>query len=130
MTCGKERPKDDVKTDLLKILSLVMPELDRLARTMISDQVVSEKERRQAIEDLCSLVSQDCTTLYRPGEKPINDVCPVKGCGAKMMKYNHDAFRIRISLTVAVYVNLNEVHISTTVVAKSWHVPLSDCKRN
>lgn len=61
-----------------------MPERGRLARTMISDKVVSDEERRQAIEDLCSLVSQDCTTLYRPGEIPINGVCPVKGCGVEM----------------------------------------------
>ena len=119
-----------MKTDLLEILSLVMPELGRLTRTMISDKVVSKEERRQAIKNLCSLVSQDCTTLYRPGEIPINGVCPVKGCGAKMIKYNYDVSRIRISLTVAVYVNLNEVHISTTAVAKSWRVPSSDCKRN
>lgn len=130
MTRGKERPDNDAKTDFLEILSLVMPELGHLARTMISDKVVSEEERRQAIKDLCSLVSQDCTTLYRPEEMSINGVCPVKGCGAEIIKYDHDVFRIYISLTVAVYVNLNEVHISTTVVAKSWHIPLSDCKWN
>ena len=86
MTRGKERPDDDRRTDLREILSLVMPELGRLARTMISNKVVSEKERRQAIEDLCSLASQDCTALYRSGEKPVNSVCPVKDCGAEMIK--------------------------------------------
>lgn len=83
MTCRKEQPDNDVKTDLLEILSLVMPELGCLTRTMILDKVVSN----QVIEDLCSLVSHDCTTLYRPGEMPINGVCPVKGCGAEMIKY-------------------------------------------
>ena len=130
MTRGKERPDDNERTDLLKILSLVMPELGRLARTMISNEVVSEKERRQAIEDLCSLVSQDCTVLYRPGEKPVNGVCPVKGCGAEIIKYNHYVFQNCTSLTAAVYAKLNEVHIYTTVVAKSWHVLLSEGKRN
>lgn len=57
MTRGKERPDDDVKTDLLGIPSLVMPELGRLAWTMISDKVLSQEERRQAIKNLCSLVS-------------------------------------------------------------------------
>lgn len=80
ITRGKKRPDDNKKTELLETLSQIMPKRGRLARTMISDQVVSDKERRQAIEDLCSLVSQDCTTLYRPGEKPINGICPVKGC--------------------------------------------------
>lgn len=97
---------------------------------MISTEVISEKEQRQAIKDLCSLASQDCTVLYRPGEKPVNGVCPVKGCGAEMMKYNHHVFQIPTSLTVAVYAKLNEVHIYTTVVAKSWHVPFSEGKRN
>ena len=86
MTCGKARPNDDRRTDLQEILSLVMPELGRLARTMILNKVVSEKEQRQAIEDLCSLASQDCTALYWPGEKPVNGVCPVKDCGAEMIK--------------------------------------------
>lgn len=85
-TRGKERPEDDEKTDLLEILSQMMPERGRLARTMTSDKVVSDEERRQAIEDLCSLVSQDCTTLYRPGEKPIDGVCPVTVCGVEMIR--------------------------------------------
>lgn len=55
---------------------------------MVSDKVVSEEERRQAIEDLCSLASQHCTILYRPGEKPVEGVCPVEGCGVEMIRYN------------------------------------------
>ena len=64
-----------------------MPERGRLTRMMVSDKVVSEEERRQAIEDLCSLASQDCTVLYRPGEKPIEGICPVEGCGVEMTRY-------------------------------------------
>lgn len=77
---------DETKTDLLDILSRVMPERGRLATTMISDRVVSEEERKEAIEDLCSLASQDCTTLYRPGEKPVKGLCPVAGCGHTMIR--------------------------------------------
>jgi len=47
-----------------------------------------------------------------------------------MIKYNHDVSQIGISLMVAVYVNLNKVHIFMIVIAKSWRVLLSDCKRN
>ena len=85
-TRGKERSENDEKTDLLEILSQIMSERGRLARTVISDKVVSDEERRQAIEDLCSLVTQDCTTLYRPGEESINGVCPVTGCGVEMIR--------------------------------------------
>ncbi len=87
-TRGKERPNDDEQTDLLGILSRLMPERGRLTQTMVSDKIVSEEERRQAIEDLCALASQDCTILYRPGEKPVEGVCPVEGCGVEMMRYN------------------------------------------
>ena len=87
-TRGRASPNDDGHTDLLEILSQVMPERGRLARTMVSDKVVSKEERRQAIEDLCSLASQDCTILYRPGERPVEGFCPVNGCGVKMMRYN------------------------------------------
>jgi len=85
-TRGKERSDDNEKTDLVEILSRLMPERGRPARTMISDIVVSEEERRLAIEDLFSLASQDCTTLYRPGEKPIDGVCPGKGCSVEMSR--------------------------------------------
>lgn len=80
-TRGKERPDDDTQTDLSDILCVIMPERGRLARTMISNEVVSADERKQAVKDLHSLVSQDCTVIYRPQERPIDDVCPREGCG-------------------------------------------------
>jgi hypothetical protein len=43
---------------------------------------------KTSIEDLRSLASQDCTILYRAGEKPVEGVCPVKGGGVEMMRYN------------------------------------------
>ena len=85
-TGGMERPDDEAKTDLLDILSRVMPERGRLATTMISDRVVSEGGRKEAIEDLRSLASQDCTTLYRPGEQPVEGLCPVANCGQNMIR--------------------------------------------
>lgn len=38
--------------------------------------------------------------------------------------------RIDKNLTIAVYANLNEAHIFTTVVANSWRVSSSDCNSN
>jgi len=80
ITRGKERPDDLVKTDLSEIFAIVMPEHGRLAKTMISTVVVSDKDRMQAVKDLHTLVSRDCTTLYRPGEEPFEGNCPVKSC--------------------------------------------------
>ena len=63
-----------------------MSERGRFTKTMTSDQVVFEQKRKQVIEDLFVLISQNCSVLYRLGETLINDICPVKGCGMKMTK--------------------------------------------
>lgn len=85
-TRGKERLDDKTKTYLLDILLWVMPELGRLASTMISDRVVLEEERKGAIRDLCSLESQDYIVLYRPGEESVKGRCPVNGCRQNMIR--------------------------------------------
>lgn len=84
MTRGEGRAEDQSQTDLSDILARVMPERGRLAKTMISDQVVSETERKDAIKDLCSLASLDYTTVYRPGEEPAQGMCPVESCSRAM----------------------------------------------
>ena len=85
-TRGKQRSEAHQQTDLLRILGQIKPERNRLARMMILDDVFSEQQRQQVIADLCSLASWDCTTIYLPGEAPINDVCPGLGCGRRMRR--------------------------------------------
>ena len=63
-----------------------MPERGRLARVIISDEILSEADRKQAVEDLCSLASQDSTTFYRPGGKPVDDARPSNSCGAHIRR--------------------------------------------
>jgi hypothetical protein len=87
MTRGQGRAEDQSQTDLSDILARVMPERGRLAKTMISDQVVSKEERKDAIKDLCSLACLDCSTVYRPGEEPAQDLCPVESCSLAMRRY-------------------------------------------
>jgi len=67
----RERPADDAKADLSEVLSLIMLERGRLARTMIPDKLVPNQEQKQATEDLYSLISQEYSGLYRPRERPI-----------------------------------------------------------
>ena len=86
-TRGKDRPEDSERRDLSEILYVLMPELRRLASTMLSTVVVSHEERKQAVQDLCTLVSRDCRTLFRPGERPIDNLCPVKNCMKDVSKY-------------------------------------------
>lgn len=85
-TRGKISPNDDIKTDLESVLSRLMPERGRVAKLMISNQAATEQERKNAIEDLCSLISRDLTALHLPGEKPIDGLCPVKCCGKEMQR--------------------------------------------
>ena len=87
MTRSKGRAEDQSQTDLSNILARVMPERGRLAKMMISDQVVSEKERKDANKDLCSLACLDCSTVYRPGEEPAQGLCPVESCSLAMHRY-------------------------------------------
>lgn len=72
LTRGKERPDDLVKNDLTEILGVVMLEHGCHVRTMISAIIATYKERKQAYQDLYTLVSKNCRTLYRPNEKPLN----------------------------------------------------------
>ena len=51
---------------------------------MISDKVVYQLERKQAVIDLYSFIIRDYTVLYRPGEELIGGTCPVNDCGKKM----------------------------------------------
>lgn len=67
---------------------MIMPERGRLARTLTSDRVISIDERRQTVQDLFSLASQDCTIIYRLGEKPVDGICPVKGYGLQVSRYS------------------------------------------
>ncbi len=85
-TRGKQRPDDDDQTVQLGILSRIMPERGRLAHAMISDQIISNEQRKRVIEDLCSLASRDCTTVYLPDEWPIHGMCPAQGCGVTMQR--------------------------------------------
>jgi len=86
VTRGKQRPDDNEEMVQLGILSRIMPERGRLARAMVSKQEVSLEERRQVIEDLCTLASRDCTTIYLPEESPIHGVCPTQGCHVEMQR--------------------------------------------
>jgi len=81
---GKEQAEDSTPTELVQALSVIIPECGHLTEMMISDKVVSELERKQAITDLYSFITRDYTVLYLPGEEPINGTCPVKSCSREI----------------------------------------------
>lgn len=75
-TNGKELPDDEEKIQLTQILSRLMPQRGRLAHILVSDQVVSDDQRRLAVEDLLFLITER-DNISLPGEKPIwvSSVC-------------------------------------------------------
>ena len=73
-----------MKVDLVKDLSLIIPERGRLAKMMARKDPLTELEMRQAMQDIYSLCAQDFTVLYRPGENPVDGACPVNHCRMKM----------------------------------------------
>jgi len=79
-----EQTEDFTPTELVQALSMIIPERGRLTEMMISDKVVSELERKQAITDIHSFITRDYTVLYRTGEELINGTCPVKDCDMKI----------------------------------------------
>ena len=83
-TRGKEQAEDFESTELVQILSRIIPEYGRLTKMILSDKVISKQEREQAITDLYSFITRDYTALYRPGEEPIDGVCPAESCCRKM----------------------------------------------
>ncbi|KAI9764073.1 MAG: hypothetical protein M1840_008877 [Geoglossum simile] len=83
-TRGREQAEDLESTELVQILSRIIPKRGRLTKMMLSDKVILKQEREQAITDLYSVITRDYTVLYRPGEEPINGVCPVRSCCKKM----------------------------------------------
>lgn len=87
---------------------------------------MSQGERKEAIEDLCSLASQGYTILYRPGEKPVKGLCPVAGCGQTIIKNDLRIYTAYGKLTVAVYRNPTGIPIFIGVAKRSWPTHWSD----
>lgn len=87
LTQGKQPPSDISKTDLVRNLSLLIPEWGHLAETMASDEPLSPAVMWHAMQDLHSLCTRDHTILYLPGHEPLKGSCPVKCCPLKLKRW-------------------------------------------
>ena len=83
---GKDSVQVHAKTDVLRVLSSVIPERGRLAQQMVSDNILSSSDKLQALKDLLGLCIRDFEVFYRPGEEPIGGACPVERCQIDMSK--------------------------------------------
>ena len=81
---GLTNEQDAVRSDLVRSMSLLVPERSRLAQRMLSTEILSPEERWSAMDDIYSLCSRDLSVLYLPLHQPTDGKCPVKCCQTEM----------------------------------------------
>lgn len=79
LTRGKISPEVDSDGNHL---NLILPERSRIEKKMRSTKPLDTDQMREAIQDVYTLISRDYTVFYRPGEEPLDGLCPV--CGKDM----------------------------------------------
>jgi len=71
----------------------MMPERDRLARTLLLPFPLRSSEGRAALEDLIALYRNDSRVAYQPVLRPVLGCCPVPRCEQKIQRlvssYSH-----------------------------------------
>jgi hypothetical protein len=80
LTRGKEVAQDNCRTGFVQSIWLLIPERERLAKKMASDQPLEPDATWHAIQDLYTLCVQDYTVLYLPKSRPVDGACPAKCC--------------------------------------------------
>lgn len=80
----------DKSTDANRVQALfrIMPERARLADMIVSDKIVTRNQNLLAVQDLLSLCQRDFAVMYRPGDEPIDNLCPV--CQTQLPKNPRD----------------------------------------
>ena len=61
----------------IQALFRVMSERARLAEMIASDKIVTRDQTLLAVQDLLSLCQRDFEVMYRPGDEPVDQSCPV-----------------------------------------------------
>jgi hypothetical protein len=74
LTRGKLSPEIDVDRDQL---NRVIPERDRTSKKMRQTGHLTIPEMREAIQDFYTLCIRNNDVFYRPGEEPLEGLCPV-----------------------------------------------------
>lgn len=64
----------------------MMPERDRLARTLFQPVPLRSPEGRSALRDLIALYKDDCRVAYQPVLRPISGYCPVSSCARPIQR--------------------------------------------
>ena len=72
--------------DRAQALFRVMPERARLADMIKSNEPRTRAQRLSAVQDLHSLARRNFEVIYRPGEEPVDGLCPVYRCKLPKVK--------------------------------------------
>ncbi|KAH7317422.1 hypothetical protein BKA65DRAFT_600074 [Rhexocercosporidium sp. MPI-PUGE-AT-0058] len=64
----------------------MMPERDRLARTLFLPVPLRSPEGRSALRDLITLYKDDCRVAYQLVPRPISGCCPVSSCARPIQR--------------------------------------------
>ncbi|EXJ95819.1 hypothetical protein A1O1_00943 [Capronia coronata CBS 617.96] len=82
---GRQKAKDGSKTVLAPSIYNLFPERGRLARAMASTHALPVEEMWAALQDLVTLCRRDMDTVYLPGSRPVDGLCPI--CQRRMKRY-------------------------------------------
>ena len=86
-SCGTYEPSQgDRHRSFFDRVRHMMPERDRLARTLFQPVSLRSPEGRSALRDLIALYKDDCRVAYQPVLRPISGCCPVSSCEQRIQK--------------------------------------------
>lgn len=89
---GAEKP-----LSLFPMVQKLLPTRDRLATALFKSKDMQSQEGQKVLQDLVSLCCDDSQVAYRPGEYPIDGICPCKGCLVKITRYVSCTFILLLS---------------------------------
>jgi hypothetical protein len=69
-----------------RVVRHMVPERDRLAKTLFLAVPLRSQEGISALRDLIALRTNDCTVAYQEGLRPLSGRCPVPTCGEELKK--------------------------------------------
>ena len=82
----KPQPLNKAEQEFLSLRSF-LPERSRLADLAGTYVSVESIERQSALRDLVSIAGSDDRVMFRPGETPVDERCPVSDCETMIREY-------------------------------------------
>jgi hypothetical protein len=113
---GQHSKKDETEFDRIRHM---MPERDRLSRTLFLRASIRSPEGRSAMQDLIDLRTQDSQVAYQEVLRPNKGCCPVGSCGRQMKEYVNSPFNPPNGLPFFL-ANMVPLPLPSIPIAKRW----------